>query len=177
MKIRSSLVRNLLWVAAAVALVYTVYGFRTGVRIRSAETAPLATGLVLVDTGGEPVFLESMAGRIVVVNLWASWCGYCRMEIPALREIHAGYREQGVVVLGVNLEEGGREDLLVRIRDLGIDYPVARPSAPLSGPFAGASALPHTWIVDRKGKVRVSHSGYASGGSLEKAVERLLREH
>lgn len=176
MRIQSSLVRNLLWGAAAVALIVIVYGFRTGVRIQSAETAPRAEGLVLVDPAGVPVSLESMAGRIVVVNLWASWCGYCRMEIPSLNDLHHSYREQGVVVLGVNLEEGGRDELMARILDLGIDYPVVRPVGPLSGPFAGGSALPHTWIVDRQGRVRASHSGYASGRSLEKAVENLLRE-
>jgi thiol-disulfide isomerase/thioredoxin len=176
MKIRNSLVRNLLWGVAAVALVWIAYSFRTGVSIRPAENAPMAEGLVLVDTLGDPVSLESMAGRIVVVNLWASWCGYCRMEIPSLRSLQQEFRDQGVIVLGVNLEEGGREELLARIRDLEIDYPVVRPAAPLGGPFAGGSALPHTWIVDRQGRVRASHSGYASGRSLEKAVEKLLRE-
>jgi thiol-disulfide isomerase/thioredoxin len=176
MRIRSSLIRNLLWGVAVVALVLVAYGYRTGVRIRSADKAPVAEGLVLVDTLGAAVDLGSMSGRIVVVNLWASWCGFCRMEIPSLRDLQRKYREQGVTVLGVNLEEGGSEELLARVRDLEIDYPVARPVAPLSGPFAGGSALPHTWIVDRQGRVRASHSGYASGRSLEKAVEKLLRE-
>ena len=166
MKIQSRLVRNLLWGAATVALVWVVYSYRTGIRILPAESAHPATGLTLVDPSGDPVQLEAMAGRIVVVNLWASWCGYCRMEIPSLQEIHDELGDQGVVVLGVNVEEG----------DMGIGYPVARPTAPLSGPFAGSRALPHTWIVDRQGRVRASHSGFASGRSLEKAVRKLLRE-
>ena len=176
MRIRSPLMKNLLWVAAAVALVWIVYDFRTGVRVAPAETALPAEGLVLVDTLVEPVSLDSMAGQVVVVNLWASWCGYCRMEIPSLRELRQKYGHEGLVVLGVNLEEGGTEQLLARIRDLGIDYPVVRPVAPLTGAFEGGSVLPHTWMVDRQGRVRVSHSGYASGRSLEKAVQRLLRE-
>jgi thiol-disulfide isomerase/thioredoxin len=177
MRFRSSLIRNLLWGVAAVALVLVAYGYRTGVRIRPADKAPVAEGLVLVDTLGAPVDLGSMSGRIVVVNLWASWCGYCRMEIPSLNDLSRKYREQGVIVLGVNLEEGGNEELLARVRDLEIDYPVVRPAAPLTGPFADGSALPHTWIVDRRSRVRASHSGYASGRSLEKAVEKLLREN
>lgn len=177
MRIQNPLIRNLMWLAAAVALVWIVYGYRTGVRVVPAETAVPAEGIVLMDTLGGPVSLESMAGQVVVLNLWASWCGYCRMEIPSLRELHHKYRKDGLVVLGVNLEEGGTEDLLARVRDLGIDYPVVRPAAPLSGSFEGASALPHTWIVDRQGRVRVSHSGYASGRSLENAVKRILRDH
>ena len=177
MRIQTPLVRNLMWGAAAVALVWAVYGYRSGVRVRPAGTAPEADGLVVVDTLGEPVSLDSMAGQVVVVNLWASWCHYCRMEIPSLQELHHKYRGEGLVVLGVNYEEGGVEELLSRVRDLGIEYPVVRPAAPLTGPFAGGSALPHTWIVDRRGRVRVSHSGYASGGSLEKAVRKLLGEH
>ena len=176
MMIQSRLVRNLLWGAATVALLWVVYGYRTGIRILPAESAQLATGLTLVDASGDPVQLEAMAGRIVVVNLWASWCGYCRMEIPSLREIHDELGHQGVVVLGVNVEEGGSEELEARVRDMGIGYPVARPSAPLSGAFAGSRALPHTWIVDRQGRVRASHSGFASGRSLKKAVGKLLRE-
>ncbi len=177
MKLKPALIRNLMWGAAAVALIWVVYGFRTGVRIVPPGSARPAQGLVVVDTLGQPVTLDSMAGQVVVVNLWASWCGYCRMEIPSLRELHQRYRNEGLVVLGVNLEEGGRDELLARIRDLGIDYPVVRPVAPLSGAFEGGSVLPHTWIVDRRGRVRASHSGYASGRSLEKAVQRLLREH
>jgi len=176
MKIQSRLIRNLLWGAAAVALVWVVYGYRTGIRILPAESAHPATGLTLVDASGDPVQLEAMAGRIVVVNLWASWCGYCRMEIPSLQAIHDELGDQGVTVLGVNVEEGSSEDLLARVRDMGIGYDVARPTAPLSGPFAGSRALPHTWIVDRQGRVRASHSGFASGRSLEKAVGKLLRE-
>lgn len=176
MTIRNAVIRNLLWGAGAVALVSLVIGFRTGVEVRSADNAPPARGLALVDTLGEPVPLESMAGQVVVVNLWASWCGYCRMEIPALNELHREYRDQGLVVLGVNLEEGGAEQLLSRARDLAIEYPVVRPEATPSGPFGDGSMLPHTWIVDRLGRVRVSHAGYASKRSLEKAVVRILRE-
>ena len=176
MTIKSPVVRNLLWGVAVIALVWIVYGYRTGIRVRPADSAPPAVGLVMVDLNGAPVTLDSMRGKVVLVNLWASWCGYCRMEIPSLREIHDKYRDRGLVVLGVNLEEGGPDDLLSRIRELGIDYPVVLPSAPLTGTFQDGSALPHTWIMDRQGRMRVSHSGYASGGSLEKAVLRLLGE-
>ena len=176
MTMKSPLVRNLLWGVAALALVWIIYGYRTGIRVQPADSAPPAVGLVMVDGKGGPVTLDSMRGKVVLVNLWASWCGYCRMEIPSLREIHEKYRDRGLVVLGVNLEEGGPDDLRSRIRELEIDYPVVRPSAPLTGTFRDGSALPHTWIMDRQGRVRVSHSGYASGDSLEKAVLRLLGE-
>ena len=63
MKIRNSLVRNLLWGIAAVALVWIAYSFRTGVSIRPAADAPRAEGLVLVDTLGDPVSLESIFGQ------------------------------------------------------------------------------------------------------------------
>jgi thiol-disulfide isomerase/thioredoxin len=168
--------RGLLWIAVLLAFVLLVYNARTNVRIVPGDEGVPATGLPLMDIRGSRVSLADFEGQVVLVNIWASWCGYCRMEIPELEELHHKYQEQGLVVLGVNWDEATTRELEDMIQDLEISYPVLLPAGRFEGPFLTSGTIPQTWIVDRAGRVRVSHTGYASGDSLDKVVRQLLQE-
>jgi len=168
--------RGILWVALLGAFLLVVYNARMVVQVDAAEKSPAAVGLPLMDLHGGRVSLAEFRGRVVLVNVWASWCGYCRMEIPELEAIHRKYQEEGLVVLGVNWDQATTSELQGMIRDLKITYPVVLPAGRFQGPFLTQGTIPQTWVIDREGRVRVSHTGYASGDSLEKAVRKLLQE-
>ena len=164
-----------LWVAAGALLLF-LYGQATGVRVRPAVDSPAASPLVLRDLAGNPVRLDDYAGRVVLVNVWASWCGPCRREIPMLVDLHRRFGERGLVILGLNVDDLPAARVGDLARDWEIDYPILVRDRPLSGTFREPGVIPHTWLIDRAGRVRASHSGLTTAGSLTRACRRLLDE-
>ena len=176
---KESWFKTFFFFATTIALAYAFIFFRGSVRLIPATKAEPATVLALRTVDGEPFDLQAYAGQVVVLNAWTSWCGYCRREIPQLRRLDERYGDDELVVVGVNLEsteELSDGDLVDLSEAWGIGYPVVRPLGELTGSFAFSGGIPHTWIVDRQGRVRVSHSGQPSPGSLQRICQRLLAE-
>jgi thiol-disulfide isomerase/thioredoxin len=168
--------RGALWIAVALVAVWIYFGHMGRVRLVPPSAAAPAEGLSMVDLHGSRVDLERFRGNVVLVNLWASWCPPCRREIPDLAGLHDRYEGHGLVVLGVNVEDADDGHIRQVSEDLRIPYDVVRPVGPLSGSFVTRGTIPHTWLIDREGRVRASHSGYASAGSLDAACRELLDE-
>lgn len=165
-----------MWIGIA-ALAYLVWGqLMTGIRLLDAEGAVPASALVLRDGSEIPVELSSFEGQVVVVNLWAGWCGPCRREIPAINDVYEELVGEGLVILGVNLDDraaGTLEELKERH---DVRYPVYQLLEPLRGTFSGSNVIPQTWIVDRSGNIRAAHRGPVSRKSLLRACRKLLAE-
>ncbi len=130
----------------------------------------------MIDLDGRRLAVADYRGQVVVVNLWASWCGPCRAEIPGLVRVHEALRAQGLVLLGVNVESLPMEQLVDLVEQLEIAYPVVVPAGPLVGTFSDSSVLPYTWLIDREGRVRAAHGGFVTSSALERAVTALLAE-
>lgn len=160
-----------------VVIVYLLWAqFATGLRLVEPAEASPASKLVLTDESGRVVDLSAFEGQVVVVNLWAGWCGPCRREIPAINDVHDALGDRGLVILGVNLDDpsaGTLTDLKARHR---IRYPVYAPAARLVGSFAVSDVIPQTWVIDRKGRVRAAHRGVVSRRSLMRVGRQLLDE-
>ena len=168
-------VRGAVWIAAALA-VAAMWWTSGSIALTPPERAPDASPLPLRTLSGEPVSLADYRGQVVLVNLWASWCGPCRAEIPTLKRLDDEYRDRGLVVLGVNVESLPTEHVARLRRDLGISYTTLVPAGRFDGTFRGEGVLPQTWLVDRRGRVRASHGGLVSASSLTRACESLLSE-
>lgn len=125
---------------------------------------------------GQPFDLGALRGKVVVLNLWATWCSPCRVEMPALEAFHAKYQARGVMVLGLN--ENDPDDIAeVKKVMAGFTYPaILAGTAPLNG-FRTPRVLPITYVIDAKGVIRAR---LWPGGTpvteenLEKAVLPLL---
>lgn len=168
--------RTLAWVALALVVAWFAFARIGTIRIRPAGDSPAARGIVLRGLDGQASAIESYRGRIVVVNLWASWCGPCVREIPALARVRERFGPLGVDVVGINADEGTAAEVAAIASRLGIPYPVVLAPDGLREPLVPRGLLPHTWILDREGRVRASHAGAASGRAFESAVRRLLAE-
>jgi thiol-disulfide isomerase/thioredoxin len=125
--------------------------------------------------GGAVRFAE-LRGKVVLVDFWATWCPPCRAMIPSLNRLQAKYRDQGLVIVGVSVDEGGANDVLAFREWQPLDYTVALGDGQAVSAFGGIDALPTSFLLDRDGKIRAKHVGYTSEEQLEAEIARLLAE-
>jgi len=125
------------------------------------------------DADGEPVSLERLRGSIVVLDFWAGWCGPCVTELPTLARIAAEFDEDGVVVLGINLDRSAVE-FEEAVAEHAILYRQVYdgPEGPINTLYR-VSGIPMTYLIDRDGIIR--GRGLRSDG-LRDAVEALIAE-
>ena len=148
---------TLLLVVAVVVLVQTVQGFW-----RAPNLPTQAPGFELVALDGGRVALADLAGRTVVLNFWATWCGPCRMEMPSFARFAEEHTE--IVVHGIAVD--GDAATLERARaQLGIPYPILRADPETLAAY-GVKSLPTTVVVGPGGEVRSSYSGMLFGPQL-----------
>jgi peroxiredoxin len=142
--------------------------------ITSAATTAPAAHLTTLD--GEPISLDDLRGKVVLLNFWATWCPPCRHEMPGFQAVYTSKRDRGFVVLGVSLDATGRERVAAFLREHGITYPVAMATGKVVTDFGGVNMLPTSFLIDREGRIRHEVRGYFARLTLEQAVERLLSE-
>lgn len=147
--------------------------------LASAEgpTPAPAPAFSLPARGGTSVTLESLKGKVVMLNFWASWCGPCRKEMPLLEEMHKKYGKQGFALLGVNVdaESGDAEKLLKTIQ---VSFPILFDKESKVSQLYNVNAMPSSVFIDRKGNLRALHRGYKDGDENEylNQIRSLLKE-
>ena len=136
-----------------------------------------APDFTLKSLGGKNLKLSEMAGNVVLINFWASWCGPCREEMPLLNDLHKKYEPLGFAVFGVNVEEDVK-GAMGFLQNFPVDFPVLLDSANQVSKQYKVIAMPTTVLVDRDGKVRYLHQGYKSGDEIkyQQMVKKLVRE-
>jgi thiol:disulfide interchange protein DsbD len=137
----------------------------------SAAPAPSALPAGLTGLDGKPV--DSMAGKVVVVNFWATWCVPCIQEIPSFNKLHKSFAPKGVAVLGVSMDEEGPDKVRSFLKKHPMEYPIAMGTEKLNGPFQ-LDQLPVTVVFDKSGKVVKRFEGFTAEADLEKAVSAAL---
>lgn len=125
---------------------------------------------------GTPIHSEALEGRVVVVNFWATWCGPCKLEMPALQSLHEDKADDGVVVLGLSTDAGGVQHIREFLTERGITYPVGRASRAHRSAFGGIRGIPTTFVIDRQGVVQHRVVGYFAPPAMRAAVNRLLED-
>ncbi|WP_282361168.1 TlpA disulfide reductase family protein [Pseudomonas sp. PS01300] len=142
-----------------------------------AITASLLLGGCGVDYGldqnGNAVKAEQIEGRWVVLNYWAEWCGPCRTEIPELNAAAKDWQAQGITVLGVNFDGLRGDELKKASQALGIDFTVLADDPAERYDLPRSEALPVTYIIDDKGKVREQLMGEQTAEGLAEKIKLL----
>ena len=118
---------------------------------------------------------KDFAGKVLLVNFWATWCPPCRKEIPALMRIQDEYKDKGFSVIGISMDEGGRRVVSKFIKKLKVNYPVFIGDAKLGRGFGGVMGIPVSFFVDREGSLVKRLDGYISEKVLTRELEKLLK--
>ena len=135
---------------------------------------------------GGSVKLSDYNNKVVVVNLWATWCGPCRQEMPDLVKLSKEYKSRGLVVLGVATTYNERDDqahVKDFIKSQNIDYKILWDDGTLAGPLVqsvnGRSVIPQSFVISRDGKIMKHFSGFSAMSTpalMRQAVEEALAD-
>jgi DsbE subfamily thiol:disulfide oxidoreductase len=117
---------------------------------------------------------ESLKGKVVLVNFWATWCPYCRKEMPAIQDFWEQHRAEGFEVLAVSVDDTP-EKILEYMKKAGYGFTAAAMDQTVLNTFGGVSTVPTSFIVDRNGIIRHKIAGQVHSGRLNDLVLPLLR--
>ncbi len=123
---------------------------------------------------GAVITPASLRGKVVLVNFWATWCIPCRAEMPFLQGMWTRHRDEGFVVVGFSVDQGGAAAVRRFLSERGITYPVAIVNGSTEAAFGGIRGVPTSVLLDRNGRVHYKVVGPLAAATLEPAVRRLL---
>jgi thiol-disulfide isomerase/thioredoxin len=127
---------------------------------------------------GRRASLAALKGKVVVVNVWASWCAPCRAETPGLEQVYRQYRGRGVAFLGINVRDS-KPNAISFARSYNVTYPSLFDS---DGSLVSQirqlppAAIPTTAVLDRQGRVAARFIAATTPTELEPVLDRLLEE-
>ena len=142
----------------------------------SAAPAPAFT-LPLVANGEGDISLLKLRGSVVYVDFWASWCGPCRLSLPALDTLYREFADQGFAVTAVSVDVV-EEDALDFLERYPVSYPVAIDKTGAVPRSYSVNGMPSGYLIDKAGRVRSVHVGFKKGdeAALREEIKALLAE-
>ena len=158
--------------------------FRTGFTAETVQPAPAVCdtdakpanlAFTLQDMDGNTVNLAAFRGKVIVLNFWATWCVPCRIEIPGLVELQETYGDQGLVVLGLSVNDPA--DLIKPFaEEFGVNYPllVGLDRLDFQEAFAPIYGIPITFLIARDGTWCRTHRGLTTKLETERDIIGLL---
>ena len=126
----------------------------------------------LPDVNGKKHSLADYRGKWVIVNYWATWCPPCQEEIPDLVEFHDRHKDDDAVVIGINFEDIGEEQLSAFVDSFLISYPILRSEPLAETPLGSIPGLPTTFIIAPDGSPVARQVGPVTGKQLDDYIAR-----
>jgi thiol-disulfide isomerase/thioredoxin len=133
-----------------------------------------APEFALPDLNGNAVQLSSFRGKAVVLDFWASWCAPCRTEIPWFIAFQKEYGPRGLQIIGVSMDDEGRDAIASFVRRMGIDYLVLLGDSKVISPYGGLEVLPTTYYIAPDGNVVALVHGTVSKTEVERNIKEVL---
>jgi thiol-disulfide isomerase/thioredoxin len=150
------------------------------VSLFSTAQATLKVGDAMPDLASfklEGKLPDSLKGKVVIVDFWASWCGPCKESFPAMNNLQKKYGGNGLVIIGVN-EDEDPSDMRDFLKQNPATFTVVRDAAQKLVALAGIPTMPSSFVFDKTGTVRFAHSGFhgtETRKQYEEEIESLLK--
>ena len=129
----------------------------------------------LQDAAGSTARLSEYKGKVVLINFWATWCVPCKEEIPWFIEFERKYKDQGLAVVGISLDESGWAVARPYMEKMGMNYRVVIGDARTAYKYGKVESLPVTFLVDKQRRVAAIHFGLVSKKKVEEEIRKLLQ--
>ncbi|MEO8724870.1 MAG: redoxin domain-containing protein [Acidobacteriaceae bacterium] len=134
----------------------------------------MAPDFELSSLDGKKVKLSDYRGKAVVLNFWATWCGPCKIEMPWFVALENQYRAQGLEIIGVSMDDSGKDGVEKFAQQMGLNYTVVMGKDSVGEAYGGVEGLPTTFYIGRDGKVIDSVSGLISKSEIEDNIKKAL---
>ena len=125
-----------------------------------------------VDINGSTERLSDQAGEVVLVNIWATWCGPCRSEMPRLDHLYREQKDKGLVVFGISEEDVGTQQKF--LQQVPVSYPLLTVKGTVPNLYRDIAHYPAIFLIDRRGRLQTAPGPDQSFEKLTGAVEALL---
>ena len=164
-----------LWIGVLAFAAYR-FGPQVGAALGVGGSPGPLEGGAITTLDGTALSVDDLKGKVVLVNIWATWCPPCVIEMPGFQRVYEDYRDRGFLVLGVSRDQGEPSRVRTFLREKGITYPVAMASDVDLGGMTQVEALPTSFLIGRDGTIRHQVEGFFAGLTLRMAVKRLVEE-
>jgi len=171
---RNPLALVVMAVVAAGMLYFGVHAARRSAPPTIVGKATAAPDFTLEALDGKSVRLSDLRGKAVLLNFWATWCGPCKIETPWLVELQNKYSSQGLQVIGVAMDDSGKDDIAKFAKDMGVNYPVLLGKEAVGDAYGGVPALPESFFIGRDGKIVDKIIGLKGKGEIEDSIKKAL---
>jgi len=144
----------------------------------SADWKPGSTMPDLKSFALEGTLPPGMAGKVLLVDFWASWCAPCKASFPTLNELHAKYAKAGLVILAINVDD--KESAMRNfLADNPVNFTVVRDAGKKLVATAAVESMPSSFIISRSGRISYVHTGFhgeKTASQYTREIELLLKE-
>ncbi len=162
-------------VAIAFVIFFLGHSFRPVAHQHPSLTVNMpAPDFSLPELNGGQFQLSASRGKVVLLDFWATWCDPCREEIPHLIELQNKYRDRGLEIVGISMDDGP-EPVRDFYRRFKINYPVVMGNAKIGDLYGGVLGLPIAFVVGRDGRIHSRHMGATDISILEIEIAKLLQ--
>ncbi len=145
--------------------------------LRRAQKEAPATDFEVTLLSGEPFRLSDQKGKVVLMNIWATWCPPCRDETPDLVDLYEKYKDEGYLTLGVSIDEQGESVVRPFMEEFNVTYPMyIDTDGTVMEKYGPTMGIPTTYIIGREGNLRYFAVGALTNKELEPRIKELLAE-
>ncbi len=159
-------------ITSIVALLALVIAINASV---ASDDSSLAPDFRLKDLSGGDISLSDYEGKVLYLNFWATWCPPCRAEIPDFIEFYNEFKNQGLEILGVSVDQMSTDKVLAFVKANRMNYPVAMYTMELIEDYQPGDSIPTTIVIDRKGMIRHKQVGMMSKEMLIRIFQEVSK--
>ncbi len=144
---------------------------------KSAKVPKSVPEFSLTSLEGTTITRESLKGKVVILDFWATWCAPCRAAIPHLVTLYETYKEQGLEVIGISLDQGGATEVIDFIKRNQVPYPIAiGTNNPITKDLGNITSLPTIILLSKESLIEFKVVGFNAeiGHKLESKIKELL---